>query len=260
MILRVAEFLGVAVYAANTAAAIPTDTHDLDLVKRLVNDGYRRFTNAYPKWNWLNPLTTVTFDPTGLGSQCVNSEAFRYYLPDGWFGQTTGFWTYGTDGPRQRIETTDENRIRELYAASGGSTTGDPFLVAHRPLAAAAGSFAKRWEAIFFPIPSSVLTVTTRARLYPDKLTNGTDVTIAGFQHDEAVLLAALAAAELQRGDKTSIYEQQYAEALKRSIAIDLQTGNRRLGYNGDNSDSPIQRLRHPYTGVDSYNGVAITS
>jgi len=60
--IRVAEFLGCAYYGAagDEAAQVPTDAHNLDLVKRLANDGYRRFINANPTWNFLTPTFTIT--------------------------------------------------------------------------------------------------------------------------------------------------------------------------------------------------------
>jgi hypothetical protein len=67
LILRVAEFLSVADYSGSTAA-IPTDAHDLELCKRLVNDGYRRYTNANPNWTVLSPLNTITFQASYRGT------------------------------------------------------------------------------------------------------------------------------------------------------------------------------------------------
>lgn len=56
---RVAEYLGVADYS-NGEAAPPTDPHDLDVVKRLVNDGLRKFI-TYRPWNFLRRELRVTF-------------------------------------------------------------------------------------------------------------------------------------------------------------------------------------------------------
>lgn len=256
MILRVAEYLGVADYSGG-AAAIPTDAHDLDVCKRMVNDGWRRFVNSNPKWNWLTPLSSVVFDPTGLGSQCVASDPSRYYLADGWYGHLVNYWTYDSTGPRVQIGIVDEAVIRQMYAASG-TVTGNPRLAAHRPLAAASGGFSKRWEVIFYPTPSAAFTVSVRARLYADKLTGLTDVTIAGFQFDEAVLLAGLAEAERQRNDKSGVQEQQFADALKRAIGIDMESQPRKLGYNGDFSDSIHGSRRRPtsYGQVDTYTNL----
>lgn len=62
MRIRVAEHLGIAYYGAagNEAAQLPTDAHDLDLVSRLVNDGYRRFLSERA-WSFMRPLLTIVF-------------------------------------------------------------------------------------------------------------------------------------------------------------------------------------------------------
>src|SRR5262245_40097089 len=65
---RVAEFLGIALLATSSAAAAPTDTHDLDLVKRLVNDGYRRFITENDRWNFLNVPFNLRFVEQSTGS------------------------------------------------------------------------------------------------------------------------------------------------------------------------------------------------
>lgn len=75
MIIRVAEFLGIASYAGG-AAAIPTDAHDLDLCKRLINDGYRRFIGSNPDglWNFLQPTTTITLSTATTGTADSSSN------------------------------------------------------------------------------------------------------------------------------------------------------------------------------------------
>lgn len=64
--IRIAEFLGLAYYGAagNQAAQLPVDAHDLDLVGRLANDGYRRFIGENPRWNFLNVPVAITFATT----------------------------------------------------------------------------------------------------------------------------------------------------------------------------------------------------
>jgi hypothetical protein len=262
LILRVAEHGGKAVYAQSAAAAIPTDPHDLDLVKRIVNDGWRRFVNSNPKWHWLTPTFRITFDPDGTTSRTVEQvdgddsdavRAARYYAPDGFFGHMVSNFTYPPDGPRVRIDVTDEQQIRELYAAASG-TTGDPFLVAWRPIPNrhSATQHNRRWEFIFWPTPDSGHTVTARCRLYPNRLAELEERHAAGFQFDEAVLAACMAEWERQQEDEQGAMESQWAEALTRAIAIDQASAPRRLGYNGDASDGGLKAER-PYTGVDTY-------
>lgn len=259
MILRVAEFLGIVAQAADGTAAIPTDAADLELCKRIVNDGYRRFMTSdvanKHKWQWMQPLISITFDPTGV--TCVNNEAYRYYAPDGFFGHLLAPWTYDTTG-RRVIGITSEARIRELRALTG--TSGDPNLAAHRPIREAVmpSQKTRRWEIIFYPTPSAVFTVSARAKLLPLKLVELTDKAIAGPQHDEAVLAASLYEAEIQRDSNTNGSQaNRWRDALARSISTDREAIPKRLGDYGPKEGNPDGRPSS-YFQVDSYNGVTV--
>lgn len=269
-IVRVAEFLGIAYYGANGSetAQNPTDAHDLDLCKRLVNDGWRRFVNSNAKWNWLFPVCTITFDPDGNTDRTVESDndtiprSARYHMPAGFYGMLEGPFAYPPAGPRIAIDEVPEVTIREYYAGAA-STTGDPYIYAIRPLPAPddpGDSQSSRWEAIFFPTPDSELSVSARCRIYPTRLVEGRDRHNAGIQYDEAVLAAVMAEAEMQRHGTAGVKNAYWAEALTRAIAFDQSTGPKKLGYVHDRSDEP-DRLwpGHPYyTGVDTYNGNAV--
>lgn len=67
--IRVAEFLGIAYLGADGqgVAQVPVNAHDLDLVNRLVGDGYRRFVSENPKWNVLDVPFNLTFVPQFSG-------------------------------------------------------------------------------------------------------------------------------------------------------------------------------------------------
>ena len=257
MIVRVAEYLGIAHYGVNgnEVAQAPTQSHDLDLCKRLVNDGWRRFCGSWHHWQWMHPTFTITFDPTGV-TGTVNLEAWRYHLPDGFYGDMTSNFTYGTSGPAARIELTTEEHIRELRA--GGASTGTPQLYAVRPITVPVWSFGRPgWEAIFYPTPSGTETVTARCRIWPNQMgsLNITDKPNCGFQHDATVLAAAIAEAELQQhpGRAGTKYEE-FKEALRNSINLDLRSTPRRMSPFGG-------RVGRAYTGVDQYtsNGVVYT-
>lgn len=330
-IIRVAEYLGIADYGSSggVAAGVPTDAHDLDLCKRLVNDGWRRFVGAQARWNWMSPLISLNLVPATLGTvQSATSTTFtdtnrtegtnvwtgatvailtgtgagtsqtvasntsggvftmtsawpvtpdststynlipassqlvdptdnsRYYMPDGFYGQIIGFWTYPAQGPRLKIQNCNENHIRQLYAASG-SVTGNPWLAAHRPVARTVGPYQQRWEVLFYPTPLTAYTIQARIRVYPNKLVNLTDRTSAGFEFDEAVLAACFAEAEAQRMDKPGPKAQSYTDVISRAIGIDRANSPKRLGYNGDRSDDAYGPGRRPlnYYSVDTYNG-----
>jgi hypothetical protein len=248
LIIRVAEFLGIAYRGAagNTAADVPVDAYDLDLCKRMVNDGYRRFINANPKWNFLTPRFTLTF---------VAGQA-EYDMPDGFAGSLLAPFTYpNTDSPAIAIGTTTEQMIRQWN--SGGVVSGDPQFVAFFPIAATTTTNAARWKAIFWPTPSAVYVVTARARLYPDKLVNLTDRHICGFQHDEAVLAAVLAEAERTVNDNIGNQAANFSAALAAAVRIDREAAPKRIGSYGDRSDDRMGWQR-PFSGVDTYNGNAV--
>lgn len=84
LILEVAHKLGVAYYGAagDQAAQIPTDTHDLDECKRIVNNAIRMFINDAPAngWRWLRPVQTVTLWPS-VAADSDNTVTAVYSSP-----------------------------------------------------------------------------------------------------------------------------------------------------------------------------------
>ncbi len=227
--IRVAEYLGVNAVDASGLAVPPTNAHDLDVVKRACNAGWRRFFNSNPKWHWLTPTFTITFDPDGETSECVGGEAWRYHMPDGFYGSLIGWFTYAQGESRVRIERVPEVRIRELRAGSDAS--GTPSAGAIRPIPSKIGDESVgRWELVVWPTPSSSSVITGVARLYPNKLIEDGDRLNCGFIFDEAALAAMLAEAERTKEDSTGEQEAHWAQALVRAVAIDQQGTPRRLG------------------------------
>lgn len=68
LLLEVAEKLGLAYYGASGTgvAQVPTDTHDLDRVKRLVNKALGRFMSDAPPtgWRWARPTADLVLWPS----------------------------------------------------------------------------------------------------------------------------------------------------------------------------------------------------
>jgi hypothetical protein len=237
LLLRTAEYGGVASYGTggDKAAGLPTDAHDLDLLQRIVNDGWARFIRAKPDWNWMAPTFSLTFDPTGASGQCVAQDPARYYLPDGFAGEFVTFFTYAANGPRRRIENVDEAYIRECQAQ--GVMTADPYFCAIRPLLTDNSPVdQRRWECVFWPTPGGVYTVTARLRLWPFRLTNLDDRPCAGFQFDRAILACALIEWDLQKWNKTVANPSHLAD-LEKAIQIDSRTAPKSLGYMREGSD-----------------------
>lgn len=251
LILRVAEHLGLAVYAASTAAAIPTDVHDLDLCKRLVNEGWRRFYNSNPKWNWPDRNIDITMDSAGTTDRVVDETIWRYYMPDGFYGHVLSPFTYAENEGKGPIIEVREDQIRDKHAHA--TTTDWPREYALRRLT---DDPKRRWEMIVWPGPSANDVLTGRVRLYPNRLIELTDKPNAGVEFDEAIVAACLAQAENEKEDAQAIKESQWAEALTRAVAIDQGSAPRRLGYNADGSDGPRERGRTWFNGVDTYTNI----
>jgi hypothetical protein len=241
LIIREAEYLGVADYSGG-AAAIPTNAHDLDLCKRLINDGYRRaLADNDEGWEALRPIFTITFV---VGQQ-------GYDMPDGFNGTLITPFTYPTTGPRIRIDVCDESVIRLLQA--GNASSGDPRLVALQPKTVGVATTGPRWQAIFWPTPSSIVTVTARCQIVPDKLVNNADQHVLGFSYDQLILEAALAEAERNRNDSAGIHEGAYQQRLEVAKKLNRKTLAKRLGDYGDKGDDFVSNGGRYFTGVDSY-------
>lgn len=244
--IRVADYLGLATIAAGSAAALPTDVHDLDLVGRIVNDAYRRFLTDSNRWNFLTVPLSVTF-----GTNMVAADKSRYFLPDDFYGLLLSPFTYASNGLGVSIRQVNEATIRQ-YVSGGGDSTGDPVVFAIRPINVDATATAQRWEAIFWPTPDGTEAVTAVYKRFPNKLSANGDVSVAGFQHDQTVLQACLAAAELQRGDAMGPHEKMYQTRLDMSKSIDRRAAPASLGGYGDRSEDGPYPRRFELT---TYNG-----
>lgn len=335
MRIRVAEFLAIAYYGVNgdEAAQLPVDAHDLELVSRLVNDGYRRFmaerdwlfnklrfmitfieqtsgsadsatattlvdatlgtlaagkggtdddfngftirvvsgttgkiqtaaitdytastgTVTVAAWPSFTPAAGDTF--TIAGPTAVEGDNSRYFLPDDFYGLLSPFMSYPTEETLLRIQEVQEHTIRELKAQS--DTTGNPSMFAIMPEPVTATTSGGRWEILFWPRPNILKTVTGRYRRWPQALSAASDRSVAGFQHDQTVLAAVMAEAELQRDDRQGSREQAYKRELEKSIALDAASAPRYGSDNLDGSDvraSPVQT----FTGVDTVGGIDV--
>lgn len=247
LIIRVAEYLGVASYSST--AGIPSDAHDLELCQRLVNDGIRAFLTSFHDWSFLKRSVTITF---------VAGTA-EYDMPDGFYGELVAPFTYGSSGPFARVNVTHEAYIREANAA--GTITGDPCLVAFYSGANTNATGAPRWKALFYPTPAGVNTVSARCSIFPDALTTAalSERHIAGFQHDETVMAFIMREAERQRNDTTGIHNQHAAECLQKSLVLDRRLNPRRLGQMRDGSeDRGDGGSKGWYTGVDTVRGTPV--
>lgn len=241
LIIRVAEYLGIANYGAggDESAQVPTDPHDLALCQRLVNDGIRRFISDHANWRWMRKSYILTLDPTGAGGDNVDNDSARYIMPDGFGGDTSQPVTYGTAQDVWGVlETVPESLVRAWRSASTAHT-GEPRYIAFRPLEddEVPENTRGRWEAIFYPDPGSAYVIAFSYRHFFTALTTVTQRQPAGIEFDEAVKAAAIALAEIERDDKEGPRNKYYREtALPNAIRLDELSAPRTVGPNLDGS------------------------
>lgn len=244
ILIRVAEYLGIADYssAGTGAAAIPSDVHDLDLCKRLVNDGIRMFLSDNPKWYWTRKIHSMTISNSSLPDQ-INGDTARYLMPQDFNGDAMGEWTFGADqNVWPEIITMPEHVIRMWRSIHSGNQSGIPHYAAFRRLEdryVPAGQRG-RWEVIFYPDPGQAYVVELEYRHFFNDLVEPTlDYQPAGAEHDETIVAAAIAKAELDRDDVMGSRHQYYEKCLKNSIRVDLQAAPKTVGMNNDNGNTP---------------------
>lgn len=256
LIVRVAEYLGVAHYGENgdEKAQVPTDAHDLDLCKRLVNDGIRMFVsesvhpvNGRPfYWRWVRKLYTLTITNESSDLQ-VDGDTARYFMPQDFNGDAMGQWTFGPDqNVWPEIETIPEHIIRQWRSIQSGNQEGFPRYAAFRPLRddeIPEGQRA-RWEVIFFPDPGQSYVVQVPYRHYFNDLVELTERQPAGAEHDATIEAAAKAMAELERDDSRGARWSLYQKQLASSIHLDSLSAPKTVGQNLDQSSLPIIKNR----------------
>ena len=268
LMIRAAEFLGVADYAASGTgkAALPVDEGTLDIVKRVTNDGFRRFvaesvdprTGEPHSWRFLNQYFELTLSTTADNENNVDDDAGRYYMPWWFGGNAIRDWEFNSDSYSHSICVVSSAVVQKSLSVTE-NTSGPPRYCAFRrcPVKSDASKAARVWEVIFWPKPSESLVINNECRAYPNGMQGDDDFHFAGAEHDHAILMACKAQAELERYDRMGVQNQHYANALVNSIALDLASAPRSLGFNLDQNQY-VSRRHAGYTGVDSYNGLAI--
>lgn len=107
LILRVAREVGVAYYGSSgqDIAMVPIDVHDLDLCKRIVNDGIRMFIASAPPsgWRWMRRKLSVTMTSTretGTADSTSSATLVDLTLADTYTSDDDlkDWWIYITSG------------------------------------------------------------------------------------------------------------------------------------------------------------------
>ena len=237
--VRVGEYMGVSFKGTSGTEKpqLPQNAYNLDIVSKIVNDGYERFIGEF-NWEFMAPIGEITFVSQTTGtittggtgtftdtarteaagtfngqnikvtrtagdsfitkvltstssgvftfddgtlvfatgdtysiSTAVDGENHRYLMPEDFFGVLIREMTYGSVAgtPLFRISQVSEDEIR-MARAGGTIDNGDPRVVAFRPIEV---DSKPRWEATFWPGPSTLRTVAFRYRRHPVVLSVG---------------------------------------------------------------------------------------
>lgn len=235
LILRVAIEVGLS-DESGTTAAIPSDPHDLDKVKRAVNDGLQLFQRANPKWKWMEPEVTLLMDRTGAASNAVPGTTNEYILP--WYcqGAPLNDWVTIDDpnGIGTQVQSTSIERIR-AFRSLDDQYEGRPCMVAHvvhQPTGE--GLRRIRWKAVFDRNPDTNYLLVAKFRVVQPPLVELNDRHLAGSQHDQSVVDAGVWAywrskAEADPGVRR-MAEERFNRAVLESAAIDTRQTDRNLG------------------------------
>ncbi len=270
LMVRIAEFLGNANYgdSGTGKATLPESEADLDIVKRVTNDGFRRFiseavdprTGSPHTWRFLNQYFELDLRATADNANNVDNDVGRYYMPWWFNGIAVRDWEFNSESYSHPIRIVSSAVVQKSLSVTQ-NTSGPPHYCVFRRLAARSGDASKEarlWEAVFWPKPSESLTINNEVRAYPNGMQKDDDFHFAGAEHDHAILMACKAQAEMERYDRMGVQNLHYASALANSIAIDLASAPRSLGFNIDQAQAGPRDRHFGYTGVDSYNGVPI--
>ena len=175
-----------------------------------------------------------------------------YALPQNFGGETAGEITYQAGSnrgvPINWIGELEIRRLRENW----NSVSGNPYYAAVRRN----NTDSRRWDLFVYPNTGGTYRVEFPFIIYFDKITNLTDMHVAGFAHDETVKWAARCQAEMQGEDAMAGSTKYYREiALPNSWKIDMRSASRRLGYNGNPRSTTValrdfrQYFRRPTVG-----------
>jgi len=264
LVLRVAEYLNIAQYPTrDDPADVPLNEHDLDLCKRIVNDGLMDFYIRYPRWSFFKHTIELTFDPTGKSDRTVNGDPSRYWMPHWFSGIVYQDLYYDQDGPRTNVVQVNAARIMQL-SSSVSRAQGDPYFFAVRPLdyETSRQYGGSKYELIFYPEPEQDFTVRGVARRMPYQLKDLDERPIHNAEHDIAALAAVIAYARKHSEGVPADNDPDYMRLLQHAIRMDQETENVSVGLMHDPRD--ILRMGtyewdRIGPGVISYNGLDIT-
>lgn len=125
------------------------------------------------------------------------------------------------DAGARRIPIVPESQLRQIAIAE--PATGPPLYAAIRPLATD-GTFAQRWEVVFYPTPSDAATLAYRYSVSPNPISKDAPYPLGGRQYAELLLQSCLAVAEQREKGVEGVATGRFIERLAAAVNHDVQT------------------------------------
>lgn len=236
LILRVAENVGLPYYPdqADNRAQIPVDPHNLDIVKRAINDGSDNVLRAYPHWTWASMPFEFTLYPDGDGPQNLEEDAGRYLLPWCVSGNPQDGWVYASDGISGVIVPTSRETVFAMRAADPDAS-GTPTMACVTAIQNPGKIKNQRqsFQVVFWPKPSQSMTVSATFRYMPRPMVELGERHPAGAIHQQTFVDAGTAAFwnRPSSDQKQAEYWQQRSDkSIAQSILLDQQNTPKNIG------------------------------
>lgn len=194
LILEVAEDAGLA-DQTGSVAAIPTDAHQLDLIKRAVNKGYQEFIRMDPQWSFRNRSFTITTSASGTAPDAIGGDAGIIRLPR-WLARApeTPFEFVDENSVYERVEPVSYARVRGQQQRFPQS--GPPEMGCARPIDGDGRAVGQRsgtvWALYLWPTPDAAYTLESSGHVFPYDMVELEERHIAGAEHDETIKAFAL--------------------------------------------------------------------
>lgn len=238
LIVRTAELAGVGDLSSSLGTVgLPTDGHDLDKVKRCINEAQRMIAVENPKLTRLRKQRVeLVLSPDATSPLCVNGSDTRYWLPTGFTGETFGPWRWSLTGTRWSGRA-DDATFQAVQANLDASPTyrGTPLMVGLEPFTPAAGqrSAVNRWVLIVYPRPFQAFTLKNHARFFPEPLVELDDRSLLGQAFDDALVRKAVACFHAG-SEKEAGSEAAARAAIAAAVRYDATRGARYLADHTD--------------------------
>lgn len=211
----------------------------------------RWLVGQVPDWSWLRQTATVTW--------VAGTDA--YDMPWWFGGQVMGPFTYGSDGPARIIEIVSMADLDRMRSGSSSTQQGEPVAAAFRHKqpdeAVSASRQPHRMEVVFWPAPSSELTVSIAARAYPLAMCDNQDRFFAGEELNAALEAAVMfeAASEIM-SERAGERQQRRGEMTDAARKLEMSSRARDLGTLERTVGDDPWNSRLIRTSVDRSNGL----